>query len=105
MELVLSPLTWLIAVMLVGCLSMRWRRGRAVRVACVALAALSVAAMTPLAANGLLGLLEDAEASPPACVRMPPAVAVVLAGGLRAHAPGRRRGAGRWPGGQGVGAR
>lgn len=87
-DLVLSPLTWLLVAVLAGWLAERWRRGRVVRACCAALAAVALAAMTPLAANVLLGWLENADLPSTGCRPTVPTTAVVLAGGLTGDASG-----------------
>jgi uncharacterized SAM-binding protein YcdF (DUF218 family) len=88
MWLILSPLTWLLAALLVAGIATRWKRGHAVRVVCTAVAVASVAAMTPLVANTLLGRLENANLSSPRCRNAMPTTAVVLAGGVSGRASG-----------------
>lgn len=78
-----SPLSWLLlAIMAAGMAawSCRWRR--ALLRTAIAVGAIAILAMTPLFANLLLARLENAEVPPPDCVRTPPDVAVVLAGGI-----------------------
>lgn len=78
----LSPLAWLL---LAGAaLPWAWLRRQRLRwplVASVALAAVALAAMTPLAANLLGNPLQRTLAEPIACRDAPPAIAVVLGGG------------------------
>lgn len=79
----LSPLSWLLLALLVAWLGMRWRgRGRWLLRPAIAVAAVAVAAMTPWAANALVGWLEAPRPAAAACVSSPPTVAVVLAGGV-----------------------
>ena len=80
MRLLLSPLAWLLAALALAVLAHRlpqaaWWRGLA---GLVALG--SLLASTPLAANKLIGLLEDDAAAQP-CPAVP-ATVVVLAGGI-----------------------
>lgn len=88
MQLILSPLSWLLLAALLACLPQRERRWRAVRTIACVLAAVAALAMTPWFANLLLGRLENAERAPPGCSRSPPSVAVVLAGGVTQRASG-----------------
>ena len=83
----LSPLTWLLLAVALGWLGgslgrRRRARGRwLVRVA-AGVGVVSIVAMTPLAANALVGWLERPRPVHESCKYAPPAVAVVLAGGV-----------------------
>ncbi len=88
MDLILSPLSWLLLAGLAACVSVRLRRRRALLGGCLALAVAATVAMTPWFANLLLGRLENAAPAPPACVSSAPSTAVVLAGGVSARASG-----------------
>ncbi len=79
----LSPLSWLLLALLVACLGL-WRRpsDRWLLRICIAVAAVAVLAMTPLAANALVGWLEAPQPTDRACTSSPPQLAVVLAGGV-----------------------
>jgi uncharacterized SAM-binding protein YcdF (DUF218 family) len=81
MKWLLSPLTWLLLAVLVGFLAVQTRR-RWPRVLCVALVSLSLSAMTPLVANTLTAYLERPVVTAPGCRATPPAVVVVIAGGV-----------------------
>jgi uncharacterized SAM-binding protein YcdF (DUF218 family) len=79
----ISPLSWLLLAIMAAGISMwsrRWRR--ALLHIAITVGAIAIFAMTPLFANLLLARLENAEVPSPDCVRMPPDVAVVLAGGI-----------------------
>lgn len=84
----MSPLAWLLGAGLLGMAG--WgtrrhvpeRRVRWIVAAAAVLAAVSLAAMTPLVANALTSYLERPVAAAPACRRMPPSIVVVLAGGV-----------------------
>lgn len=79
----LSPLSWLLLAVVVGVPAWHARsRFRAPWRGCVALALLSLLAMTPLLANQLLTLLERAAPIDPECRTDAPTVAVILAGGI-----------------------
>jgi len=79
----LSPLSWLLLAVVAGVPAWHVRsRFRAPWRGCVALALLSLLAMTPLLANQLLTLLERAAPIDPACRIDAPTVAVMLAGGI-----------------------
>ena len=89
MELMLSPLSWLLLVVLVACGSSWWGRYRRIALAACAVSGLAaVAAMTPLFANLLLGHLENASPAPASCEVSTPTTAVVLAGGVSGRASG-----------------
>jgi uncharacterized SAM-binding protein YcdF (DUF218 family) len=79
----ISPLSWLLLAIIAAGISLRSRRWRRalLRIA-IAVGAIAIFAMTPLFANLLLAWLENAEVPSPDCARMPPDVAVVLAGGI-----------------------
>ena len=82
----LSPLNWLLLALLFGCVGLRLREcGRWLLRACIALAAIGIAAMTPLVANALLGWLETPQPADAYCATSPPPLAVVLAGGVDAR--------------------
>src|SRR5918995_6961096 len=79
----ISPLSWLLLAIMAAGLSIwsrRWRRAL-LRIA-IAVGAIAIFAMTPLFANLVLARLENAEVPSPDAPRMPPEVAVVLAGGI-----------------------
>lgn len=85
----LSPLSWLLLALLVIGLASRLReRGRGLRRAGIAWAAVAVVAMTPMVANALVGWLETRHVAAEACATSPPTVAVVLAGGVDAAPTG-----------------
>lgn len=79
----LSPLSWLLLAGLGACIAARRHSRRWLRASLV-VALVSVLAMTPMFANGLLGWLERPPPVPPDCMASPPQVAVVLAGGVDA---------------------
>lgn len=80
---ILSPLSWLLASVLVFAVGALPKRRRGWLLASgIAGIVVSVAAMTPLAANLLVGWLEAMPEQPAACATRPPDVAVVLAGGV-----------------------
>jgi uncharacterized SAM-binding protein YcdF (DUF218 family) len=79
----LSPLSWLLLAGL-GAGVAWWLQRRRWWLACVALAVVATLAMTPLVANALLDWLEAERPAPASCRTTPPAVAVVLAGGVDA---------------------
>lgn len=80
---ILSPLTWLLLAGAVLALSMRAAgRGAWLRRCAWMVCVLSLALMTPLAANMLLARLEAPLASPADCNARPPSHAVVLAAGV-----------------------
>jgi uncharacterized SAM-binding protein YcdF (DUF218 family) len=81
MDWVLSPLTWLLVAALVGVIAWRTRMTWLGAVS-VALAGTAFAAMTPLVANALLAFLEQPVAGRADCRSSPPALVVVLAGGV-----------------------
>lgn len=78
----LSPLSWLFVA--AGLLLLSDPRLRWLQVGGAALMMVAVAAMTPLVANALVLRLERPTAGADDCPLQPPAVAVVLAGGLDA---------------------
>lgn len=79
----ISPLSWLLLAIMAAGISMWWRGGRrALLGIAIAVGTIAVFAMTPLFANLLLARLENTEVPSPDCTRMPPDVAVVLAGGI-----------------------
>lgn len=79
----LSPLSWLLLAIAAGIPAWHVRcRFRAPWRGCVTLAALSLSAMTPLAANYLLAQLERTELGNLACQSDAPMVAVILASGI-----------------------
>lgn len=83
MWFVLSPLTWLLCgfvLFVAGVLPSRRRKWLWLPGAAVILA--SVVMMTPLAANVLVGWLEEMPDQPASCATDPPEVAVVLTGGV-----------------------
>ena len=81
----LSPLNWLLLGLLFACVALRLRpRGKWLLRACIAVAAIAILAMTPLAANGLIGWLETQAPTTAICVTDPPLVGVVLAGSVDA---------------------
>lgn len=85
----LSPLSWLLLAMLGAFAAGHLRRGRRIALAaCASLALLATVAMTPLAANLLLGGLESASPASARCIAQPPRTAVVLAGGVTARPAG-----------------
>lgn len=86
MQLILSPLSWLLLAALLACLPLQGRYRRALRLTGCALALVAALAMTPWFANLLLGRLENAERASLRCVRSPPSIAVVMAGGVTARA-------------------
>lgn len=78
----LSPLTWLLLVLLLAVPAWRSRaRRRWFWFACLALAVIAVAATTPLVANALLAWLERPVPADADCA-LPPSTVVVVAGGL-----------------------
>ena len=79
----LSPLSWLLLAGLGACIAARRHSRRWLRASLV-VALVSVLAMTPMFANGLLGWLERPPPMPAQCLASPPQVAVVLAGGVDA---------------------
>lgn len=82
--MLLSPLTWLLLALAAAWTGARLhRRGRMLLHVGLAVAVLSVLAMTPLTANVLTGLLEAPGAVPQECA-VAPTTAVVLAGGVDA---------------------
>ena len=82
----LSPLNWLLLALLSGWVGHRLgRRGRWLQRGGIALAAVAIAAMTPLVGNGLVGWLEAPQPMDADCLSSPPQVAVVLAGGVDAR--------------------
>ncbi len=83
----LSPLSWLLLALLsrLALSSPRLRRrpgARALAAICSALVVLALIAMTPLAGNALVALVERPIASHPGCELDPPSNAVVLSGGV-----------------------
>lgn len=84
MGLLLSPLTWLVLALAGGWMACRRdARMRILRAASVLLGVLALLAMTPLAANLLVGGLErGAATAAPDCLASPPTVAVVLGGAV-----------------------
>lgn len=78
----LSPLSWLLIVLLLAVPAWRLRASRRwLWLGCVTLAVVAVIAMTPLVANGLLAWLERPVAADADCA-LPPSTVVVVAGGL-----------------------
>ena len=77
-DFLLSPLTWLLFALLACVALRRHRRGRALAQAAVVL---SMALMTPLAANGLVRLIESRVPAESMCRDAVPAI-VVLGGGF-----------------------
>lgn len=75
----LSPLTWLVAGVLMGGLG---RRRRRLAQAGSALTWAALVLMTPLAANALVRVVESRSPSPQACAAKTPDYFVVLAGGV-----------------------
>ena len=84
----LSPLCWLLLALVALVALVRWRpRARRWQACCGAVILVSIMAMTPWMANLMVRSLEDQVKPSPACRAQPPAVAVVLAGGVdrKAH--------------------
>ncbi len=82
---VLSPLSWLLLALLLGCLgAASGARGRWLVRTCLVVAVVATGCMTPLVANALVGWLEKPTAAAASCGTSPPPVAVVLAGGVDA---------------------
>lgn len=83
MTWLLSPLAWLL---LAGALALWCCCGRGARpwllAACGVLAAIALAAMTPMAANALVVPLERPVLVPRSCRDAPPSTALVLGGGM-----------------------
>ncbi len=78
----LSPLSWLLIVLLLAVPAWRLRASRRwLWLGCLTLAVIAVAAMTPLVANGLLAWLERPVTADADCAS-PPSTVVVVAGGL-----------------------
>ena len=79
----LSPISWLlVSLLLVGVGLFVGRRRKRVLIGGIALAAVSILAMTPLVANFLLRVLERTATTPEHCRHAMPDLAVVMAGGV-----------------------
>ena len=80
----LSPLAWLLLAAVLALCSLLLRRGSRcwLQGGCGVLAAIALAAMTPIAANALLAPLERPVLAPYWCHDTPPTTALVLAGGV-----------------------
>lgn len=81
MSWMISPLSWLLLSGGVAVLAF-WRKKKRLQWTFVVLVFVSMATMTPLFANALVGLLESEAPAPASCGDSPPDAAVVLAGGF-----------------------